>query len=133
MYAIINISGKQFKTHVGSRIKVPRQLLEAGSKITFEDVLLFSDGKDTKIGNPNVKGVSVNAKILTHAREKKVLIYKKKRRKGYQRKNGHRQWYSEIEINDIKVSSTKKSNIKSKAKVSTKTKTSSKKVKKVKE
>ena len=133
MYAIINISGKQYKTHVGSRLRVPRQLLETGSKITFENVLLFSDGKDTKIGNPNVKGVSVNAKILTHAREKKVLIYKKKRRKGYQRKNGHRQWYSEIEINDIKVSSTKKSNTKSKAKVATKTKASSKKAKKAEE
>ena len=108
MYAIINISGKQYKTQIGSRLRVPRQNFETGSKVTFEDVLLFSDGENTKFGNPNVKGVSVNAKILTHAREKKVLIYKKKRRKGYQRKNGHRQWYSEIEINDIKVSSTKK-------------------------
>ena len=133
MYAIINISGKQFKTHVGSRLRVPRQSLETGSKITFEDVLLFSDGKDTKIGNPNVKGVSVNAKILTHAREKKVLIYKKKRRKGYQRKNGHRQWYSEIEINDIKVSSTKKSSTKPKAKGMAKVKTVKKETKKTKE
>ena len=133
MYAIINISGKQFKTQIGSRLKVPRQTLETGSKVTFEDVLLFSDGKITKIGNPNVKGVSVNAKILTHARDKKVLIYKKKRRKGYQRKNGHRQWYSEIEINDIKVSTIKKGNTKTKTKVTTKTKTSNKEVKKVKE
>ena len=133
MYAIINISGKQYKTQIGSRLRVPRQTLETGSKVTFEDVLLFSDGKSTKIGNPNVKGVSVNAKILTHAREKKVLIYKKKRRKGYQRKNGHRQWYSEIEINDIKVSTTKKSNTKTKTKVTTKAKTSNKEVKKVKE
>ena len=133
MYAIINISGKQYKTQVGSRLRVARQPLETGSKVTFEDVLLFSDGENTKIGNPNVKGISVSAKILTHARDKKVLIYKKKRRKGYQRKNGHRQWYSEIEINDIKVSSTKKSNIKTKAKVTTKAKTSNKKAKKVKE
>ena len=133
MYAIINISGKQFKTHVGSRLRVPRQLLETGSKITFENVLLFSDGKDTKIGNPNVKGVSVNAKILSHARDKKVLIYKKKRRKGYQRKNGHRQWYSEIEINDIKVSSTKKSSTKPKAKGMAKVKTVKKETKKTKE
>ena len=133
MYAIINISGKQYKTQIGSRLRVPRQTLETGSKVTFEDVLLFSDGKSTKIGNPNVKGVSVNAKILTHARDKKVLIYKKKRRKGYQRKNGHRQWYSEIEINDIKVSSTKKSNTKSKAKVTTKAKTVKKETKKTKE
>ena len=91
------------------------------------------DEEGTKIGNPNVKGVSVNAKILTHAREKKVLIYKKKRRKGYQRKNGHRQWYSEIEINDIKVDSTKKSSAKSKIKVTTKAKTVKKETKKTKE
>ena len=133
MYAIINISGKQYKTQIGSRLRVPRQTLETGSKVTFEDVLLFSDGKSTKIGNPNVKGVSVNAKILTHAREKKVLIYKKKRRKGYQRKNGHRQWYSEIEINDIKVSSTKKSSTKPKAKGMAKVKTVKKETKKTKE
>jgi large subunit ribosomal protein L21 len=131
MYAIINISGKQYKTQIGSRLKIPRQTLETGSKVIFKDVLLFSDGENTKIGNPNVKGVSVNAKILTHARDKKVLIYKKKRRKGYQRKNGHRQWYSEIEINDIKVSSIKKSN--TKTKVTTKAKTPNKKSKKVKE
>ena len=131
MYAIINISGKQFKTHVGSRLRVPRQTLKAGSKIIFEDVLLFSDGENTKIGNPNVKGVSVNAKILAHTRDKKVLIYKKKRRKGYQRKNGHRQWYSEIEINDIKVASTKKSS--TKLKLATKAKTVKKETKKTKE
>ena len=130
MYAIINISGKQFKTHVGSRLRVPRQTLKAGSKITFEDILLFSDEKGTKIGNPNIKGASVSATILVHARDKKVLIYKKKRRKGYQRKNGHRQWYSEIEINNIKVSSTKKSNTKSKAKVTAKAKTIKKETKK---
>tara|TARA_Y200000002_G_C22104874_1_gene424279 strand:- start:63 stop:464 length:402 start_codon:yes stop_codon:yes gene_type:complete len=133
MYAIINISGKQYKTQIGSRLRVPRQTLKTGSKVTFEEVLFFSDGENTKIGNPNVKGVSVNASILTHAREKKVLIYKKKRRKGYQRKNGHRQWYSEIEINEIKVSSIKKSNTKTKTKVTTKAKTSKKEVKKVKE
>ena len=133
MFAIINISGKQYKTQVGSRLRVPRQTLETGAKVTFEDVLLFSDGENTKIGNPNVKGIIVSAKILSHARDKKVLIYKKKRRKGYQRKNGHRQWYSEIEINDIKVSLTKKGNAKTKAKVTNKAKTSNKKAKKVKE
>ena len=133
MFAIINISGKQYKTQVGSRLRVPRQTLEAGSKITFENILLFSDDKGTKVGNPNVKGASVSATILVHARDKKVLIYKKKRRKGYQRKNGHRQWYSEIEINDIKVSSTNKSSTKSKTKVATKAKTIKKETKKGKE
>jgi large subunit ribosomal protein L21 len=116
MFAIINISGKQYKTHIGARLRVPRQEVKTGSKIIFEDVLLLSDEKDTRIGNPKVKGASVTATILTHARDKKILIYKKKRRKGYQRKNGHRQWFSEIEINDIKVSSTKKTTTKLKAK-----------------
>ena len=97
------------------------------------DPLSFSNDKGTKIGNPNVKGASVSATILVHARDKKILIYKKKRRKGYQRKNGHRQWYSEIEISDIKVSTIKKGNTKTKTKVTTKTKTSNKEVKKVKE
>ena len=133
MYAIINISGKQYKTMVGSRLRVPRQSLEVGSKVKFEDVLLFSNEEGTKVGNPSVKGVSVSATILTHARDKKILIYKKKRRKGYQRKNGHRQWYSEIEINDIKVTSTKKSSAKSKAKATTKAKSIKKETKKTKE
>ena len=133
MYAIINISGKQYKTQIGSRLRVPRQSLEVGSKVTFEDVLMFSNEGGTKIGNPSVKGASVSATVLIHAREKKILIYKKKRRKGYQRKNGHRQWYSEIEINDIKVDSTKKSITKTKAKSTTKAKTSKKKIKGVKE
>ena len=122
MFAIINISGKQYKAHIGSRLRVPRQTLEPGSKITFENILLFSNEKDTTIGNPNVKGVLVSATILNHARDKKILIYKKKRRKGYQRKNGHRQWYSEIEVNDIKVSSTKKTTAKAKIKANTKSK-----------
>ena len=133
MYAIINISGKQYKTQIGSRLRVPRQTLKVGSKIKFENILLFSDDKGTKIGNPNVKGASVSATILVHARDKKVLIYKKKRRKGYQRKNGHRQWYSEIEINDIKVSSIQKSRAKSKTKVAAKAKTIKKEIKKDKE
>ena len=133
MYAIINISGKQYKTQVGSRLRVPRQMHEVGSKIKFEDILLFSNEEGTKVGNPSVKGVSVNATVLIHARDKKILIYKKKRRKGYQRKNGHRQWYSEIEINDIKLTSTKKSSVKSKAKATTKAKIVKKETKKTKE
>jgi large subunit ribosomal protein L21 len=133
MFAIINISGKQYKTQIGSRLRVPRQSLEVGSKVTFKDVLLFSNEEGTKVGNPSVKGASVSATVLIHAREKKILIYKKKRRKGYQRKNGHRQWYSEIEINDIKGSSTKKSSAKSKTKVAAKAKTIKKETKKGKE
>ncbi len=108
MFAIINISGKQFKTNKGANIKVPKQKDKVGAKVKFENVLLISDGEKTHIGKPIIKGASVTATILNHSRHKKVLIYKKKRRKGYQRKNGHRQWYTELEINNIKVAPIKK-------------------------
>ena len=107
MYAIITISGKQFKATEGLRIRVPKQNSEPGTTLTFDNVLLTSDGKDTVLGNPNVKGVSVTATVLENKRDKKILVYKKKRRKGYQRKNGHRQWFTEVEIKKIKTSAKK--------------------------
>ena len=101
MYAIINISGKQYKVISGARIRVPKQDGETGSKITFDQVLLIKDGDNTKVGAPTLKGASVTGTIVDHGRYKKILVYKKKRRKGYQRKNGHRQWFTEIEFNKI--------------------------------
>ena len=101
MYAIINISGKQYKVISGARIRVPKQDGETGSKITFDQVLLIKDGDNTEIGAPTLKGASVTGTIVDHGRYKKILVYKKKRRKGYQRKNGHRQWFTEIEFNKI--------------------------------
>ena len=108
MYAIVNISGKQFKATEGTRVRIPKQTRDAGAKLTFDNVLLFHDGTNTQIGTPTVSGASVTATVVDHGRERKILIYKKKRRKGYQRKNGHRQWYTEIEIQKIKVSAAKK-------------------------
>ena len=101
MYAIINISGKQYKVISGARIRVPKQDGETGSDITFDQVLLIKDGDNTEIGAPTLKGASVTGTIIDHGRDKKILVYKKKRRKGYQRKNGHRQWFTEIEFNKI--------------------------------
>ena len=101
MYAIVNISGKQFKVISGARIRVPKQDGEAGSIVTFDQVLLIKDGDDTEIGSPTLRGASVTGTIVDHGRDKKILVYKKKRRKGYQRKNGHRQWFTEIEFNKI--------------------------------
>ena len=101
MYAIINISGKQYKVISGARIRVPKQVGETGSNITFDQVLLIKDGDNTEIGAPTLKGASVTGTIVDHGRYKKILVYKKKRRKGYQRKNGHRQWFTEIEFNKI--------------------------------
>ena len=103
MYAIINISGKQYKATSGARLRVPKQEGETGTRLTFDKVLLINDGKNTKIGEPVLKGISVTGTIIEHGRNKKILVYKKKRRKGYQRKNGHRQWFTEIEFGTIKA------------------------------
>ena len=107
MYAIVNISGKQFKATEGARVRIPRQTGDAGTKVTFDNVLLIHDGSNTQIGTPKVTGATVTATVIDHGREKKILIYKKKRRKGYQRKNGHRQWFTEVEIQKIKATATK--------------------------
>jgi len=117
MYAIINISGKQYKAVSGARIRVPKQDGETGTRLTFDKVLLINDGENTKIGQPILKGASVTGTILEHGRDKKILVYKKKRRKGYQRKNGHRQWFTEIQFDTITASKTQSNQEK---KVSTK-------------
>ena len=107
MYAIVNISGKQFKVSEGMKVRVPKQNGEQGSSLTFDEVLLLNDGISTQLGNPILSGATVTATILDHGREKKILVYKKKRRKGYQRKNGHRQWYTEIEFQKITETDSK--------------------------
>ena len=107
MYAIVNISGKQYKAEKGAKLCVPKQSLDEGKKLVLDDVLMVNDGKTTKFGNPNVSGAKVTATVIDHGRERKILVYKKKRRKGYQRKNGHRQWYTNIEIQNIQMSKMK--------------------------
>ena len=108
MYAIVNIAGKQYKVAEGDKLQVARLSSEVGDKINFDNVLLTDDGKNIKIGKPVVKGAVVSAEILEHGRLRKILVYKKKRRKGYQRKNGHRQDYSSIKVNSIKISTPTK-------------------------
>ena len=105
MYAIVNISGKQYKATEGARLRVPRQSGDSGAKLSFDDILLISNSDSTQVGKPNVSGAKVTATILNHGRERKILVYKKKRRKG---KNGHRQWYTEVEVQKIRLSTTKK-------------------------
>jgi len=113
MYAIVNIAGKQYKVSEGDKLKVARLAYKVGEKVSFENVLLTDDGKNIKIGKPTVKGATVAAEVLEHGRLKKILVYKKKRRKGYQRKTGHRQDFSSILINSIKLTSaTKKAPVK---------------------
>ncbi len=108
MYAIVNIAGKQYKVAEGDKLQVARLSSEVGDKVNFDNVLLTDDGKNIKIGKPAVKGAVVSAEILEHGRLKKILVYKKKRRKGYQRKNGHRQDFSSIMVNSIKISTPAK-------------------------
>jgi len=108
MYAIVNIAGKQYKVAEGDKLQVARLSSEVGDKINFDNVLLTDDGKNIKIGKPAVKGAVVSAEILEHGRLRKILVYKKKRRKGYQRKTGHRQDYSSIKVNSIKISTPTK-------------------------
>jgi large subunit ribosomal protein L21 len=108
MYAIVNILGKQFKVKQGDRLKVPLLKDEVGKKIQFDQVLLTDDGKSITVGKPVIKNVMVEATLVENGRSKKILVYKKKRRKGYQRKNGHRQNFSLIEIKNIQTATQKK-------------------------
>ncbi len=101
MYAIVNIAGKQFKVAKDQYIYAPKIEGEAGASIKFDEVLLTDDGTQVAIGAPTVKGVSVSGTILEHVRGDKVIVFKKKRRKGYQVKNGHRQEFTKIQIKNI--------------------------------
>jgi len=111
MYAIVEIAGQQFKVAKDQKVFVNRLQQEEGKTITFDNVLLLDDGKIT-VGAPAIKGASVKAKVLSHLKGDKVIVFKKKRRKGYKVKNGHRQFLTEIQIESIKASSPKKATAK---------------------
>jgi len=102
MFAIVTIAGQQFKVEKDQEIFVHRLDSEEGDKVEFADVHLVSDGAKTNIGTPNVKGASVSASVLSHEKGDKVIVFKKKRRKGYRVKNGHRQAFTKIKIDSIK-------------------------------
>lgn len=103
MYAIVEIAGQQFKVVKDQSIFVHRLEGEEGANLEFDAVLLTDDGKKVKVGTPHVDGAKVSAKIETHLKGDKVLVFKKKRRKGYQKMNGHRQYLTKILISDIKA------------------------------
>jgi len=100
MYAIVEIAGQQFKVAKDQKVFVHRLQNEEGSKVSFDNVLLLDDGEIT-IGAPAIKGAVVTAKVLSHLKGDKVIVFKKKRRKGYRVKNGHRQFLTEIQIESI--------------------------------
>ena len=108
MYAIVEIAGQQFKVAKDQKVYVHRLQGEAGSKVTFDNVFLLDDNGSVSIGAPAIEGAAVTAKILSHLQGDKVIVFKKKRRKGYQKKNGHRQALSEIQIESIAASGAKK-------------------------
>jgi large subunit ribosomal protein L21 len=101
MYAIVDIAGQQFKVEKDSKVFAHRLEGKEGSKVTFEKVLLLEDKGKVSVGAPTVTGASVSAKIVSHLKDDKVLVFKKKRRKGYQKLNGHRQTITELLIEGI--------------------------------
>ena len=108
MYAIVEIAGQQFKVAKDQKVYVHRLQGEEGSKISFDNVLLVEDKGNVTIGAPAIEGATVTAKILGHLKGDKVIVFKKKRRKGYKKKNGHRQYLSEIQIESIGAAGAKK-------------------------
>ena len=103
MYAIIESCGRQYKVSEGDVVFFEKLDTEEGKKVTFDNVVLVSDGKDIKVGTPYVKGCKVEGNVVAHGKGKKILVYKYKAKKNYRRTQGHRQPYTKVEIKSIKV------------------------------
>jgi len=108
MYAIVEIAGQQFKVAKDQKVYVHRLQNEEGAKVSFDKVLLLNNGGTVTVGAPAIEGAEVTAKILGHLKGDKVIVFKKKRRKGFRKKNGHRQFLTEIQIEGIETSAKKK-------------------------
>ena len=103
MYAIIRSGGKQYRAEVGTTVDVDRLPQEVGETLEISDVLLVADGDDTRIGLPKVEGATVTATVVEQFRGKKIIVYKYRQRTNYRRKQGHRQYYTRLRIEDIKL------------------------------
>lgn len=102
MYAVFQTGGKQFRVEPGTRIRIPSLSAEPGDTVTFDQVLLAGDGADkVVVGSPTVDGASVKAEVIRHSRAKKLIVFKRKRRKNYRRKQGHRQGFTEIRVDEV--------------------------------
>jgi large subunit ribosomal protein L21 len=108
MYAIVEIAWQQFKVSKDLKVYVHRLTNEEGSKVSFDKVLLLDDNGNVTLGAPAIEGASVEAKVLQHLKGDKVIVFKKKRRKGYKKRNGHRQSFTQILIEGISATSSKK-------------------------
>lgn len=101
MYAIVEIAGQQFRVEKDMTLKVPLLDKEVGDTVEFDRVLMAHDGSVVTVGKPLIEGAKVEAKVVDHGRAPKVIVFKKKRRKGYKVKNGHRQQFSKIRIENL--------------------------------
>ena len=101
MYAIFRTAGKQFRAEPGRKLQIPSLAAEPGAKLTFDEVLLGSDGTSVRAGTPLLPGAKVMAEVVRHGKDKKIIVFKMKRRKGYARKQGHRQGYTEVRIDTV--------------------------------
>ena len=116
MYAIVEIAGQQFKVSKDQKVYVHRLTNDEGSKVTFDKVLLLDNSGTITLGAPAIEGASVEAKVLQHLKGDKVIVFKKKRRKGYKKRNGHRQYLTQIQIESISATGAKKAAPKAEAK-----------------
>ena len=107
MYAIIEACGKQYKVLKGETVFFEKLDVEEGKKVTFDKVILVSDDKEVKVGNPYVKGVKVEGKVVSHGKGKKIVVFKMKAKKNERTKQGHRQPYTKVEITAIKTPAAK--------------------------
>lgn len=107
MYAIIEACGKQYKVVEGDVVFFEKLDTEAGKKVTFDKVILVSDEKEVQVGNPYVKGVKVEGKVVSHGKGKKIIVFKMKPKKNERKKQGHRQPYTKVEITAIKTAAAK--------------------------
>ena len=103
MYAIFRTGGKQYRAEPGRTIRIPALDVEPGERVTFEEVLLGSSDGGVKVGLPLVEGARVTAEVVEHGKGEKIIVFKHKRRKNYRRKQGHRQKYTEVRINDVEL------------------------------
>ncbi len=108
MYALVDYIGNQILIKEGETVKIPFLDKKVGTKIVFDNVLLFDDGKNKKVGSPYLKSISFSGKIESHGKEKKIIVFKKKRRKGYQKKNGHTQKYTCVSVGKLNPKSSAK-------------------------
>ena len=101
MYAVFRTGGKQFRAEPGAKIRIPALAAEPGESVTFGEVLLADVGDGVSVGAPIIEGASVTAEVLSHGKDRKIIVFKRKRRKGYRKKQGHRQKYTEIRIDQV--------------------------------